>query len=75
MNEKLSTKIESAAKEAGKDLYLESLYSTLEMCDLILQNSQVLPDEQVLKAQKLRKETQGNIQKREAIPKERRLGN
>lgn len=56
-----------------EDLYLKSLYNTLEMCDLVLQNSQVLPDEQVVKAQKLRKETQESIQKREAIPVEKRL--
>lgn len=69
----IDQKIENASKEAGKDLYLESLYSTLEMCDLVLQNSQVFSKEKVLKAQKLREETQEYIRKREAIPFERRL--
>lgn len=64
---------DAATKKDKKDTYLEGLYDTLEICDLVLQNSQVFSDEKVLKAQALRRETVENIKKREAIPFDRRL--
>lgn len=65
-------KIENAKKEV-KDTYLESMYATIETCDLVIQNSQIFSDDKVLKAKKLREETLGYIKKREAIPMEQRL--
>lgn len=70
INDKIN---DAAVRTSAKDTYLEGLYNTLELCDIVLQNSQVLPEEHVLKAQKLRRETMENIRKREAIPAERRL--
>lgn len=66
-------RIKDASGRVGKDTYLESLYSTLEVCDMVLQNSQTFSQEHIQKAQKLRKETQEYIHKREAIPVERRI--
>lgn len=60
------------AKET-RDKYLEGLYETIKMCDLVLQNAQAFSTERVQSAQKLRKETEEYIRKREAIPLERRL--
>lgn len=62
----LDEKIKDAAA-SKKDTYLESLYETIEMCDLVIQNAQVFSSDRVLQAQKLRKETEENIRKREAV--------
>ena len=56
-----------------KDTYLESLYSTLEMCDLVLQNRTSFTVDRVERVEKLRQETQEWIRKREAIPSEQRI--
>lgn len=48
----------------SEDLYLKSLRDTLTMCDLVIQNRQVLGDEKVQQARKLRAETEERIQKR-----------
>lgn len=56
-----------------KDTYLESLYTTLEMCDLVLQNKSKFPKEQVERAEQIKLETEGFIKKRESIPMEQRL--
>lgn len=55
------------------DEYLEGLRSTLELCDLVLQNEHAFSTEQIEKARKLKKDTQVNIEKREAIPFEKRI--
>lgn len=55
-----------------KDKYLQSLYDTLTMCDLVIQNRQVLGDGKVQQAKKLKAETEQRIQKRESIPFDRR---
>lgn len=61
----LNEKIKEAASK--KDTYLESLYSTIEMCDLVIQNAQVFANDRVEQARKLRRETEENIRKREAV--------
>lgn len=53
--------------ETKRDTYLESLRETIEVCDLVIQNAQVFSNDRVLQAQKLRKETEENIRKREAV--------
>ena len=44
------------------DVYLDSLYKTLEMCDLVLTNSETFTREDIKNARKLRIETQERIQ-------------
>lgn len=56
-----------------KDTYLKSLCSTLEVCDLVLQNKGTFTQEQIQKAEQLKKETEKNIQARESIPLDKRL--
>ncbi len=58
--------------ESEKDVYLEGMYSTLEMCDFVIQNADRL-DDKVARAKKLREETLKNIERREAIPREERM--
>ena len=55
-----------------KDDYLQSLYDTLAMCELIIQNRQVLGEEKVQQAIKLKVETEQRIKKRRAIPMSKR---
>lgn len=60
-------------KEMQKDTYLQSLHSTIEVCDLVLQNKGAFTQEQIQKAEQLKKETEKNIQARESIPLDKRL--
>ena len=46
---------------AKKDYYLQSLYDTLTMCDLVIQNRQALGEEKVQQAKKLKAETEQRI--------------
>lgn len=71
----LMDQIDAAAdrRQNQKDSYLESLRTTMEMCDMILNSRHAFPADQVAKAEKLKIETLENIRKREAIPFERRL--
>lgn len=55
-----------------KDDYLQSLYDTLAMCELVIQNRQVLGEEKVQQAIKLKVETEQRIQNRRAIPMSKR---
>ena len=55
-----------------KDDYLQSLYDTLAMCELVIQNRQVLGEEKVQQAIKLKVETEQRIKKRRAIPMSKR---
>ena len=71
--EKLDTKMADAAERTTKDTYLESLLATLEACDLVLQNKTAFSEQQIARAEQLRAEAQKNIEKRLAIPMERRL--
>lgn len=59
--------------EMQKDTYLQSLHSTIEVCDLVLQNKGAFTQEQIQKAEQLKKETEKNIQARESIPLDKRL--
>ena len=59
-------------QEKQQDLYLQSLNDTLTMCDLVIQNRQVLGTEKVQQAIKLKAETEERIQKRvRVLEKER----
>lgn len=48
----------------SEDLYLQSLRDTLTMCDLVIQNQQVLGDEKVQQARKLKAETEERYRQR-----------
>ena len=61
------------APEPKKDEYLEGLYTTLELCDLVIENADKLSADHIAKARKLKEETKVNIAKREAIPLQYRL--
>lgn len=58
----LDQQIREADKK--KDTYLQSLQDTVEMCDLVIQNRQVLGEDKVQQAIKLKAETEERIQKR-----------
>lgn len=62
-----------AEKKILHDEYLVGLYSTIEICDFVLQNEAVMTQEQIEKARKLKEETKINIAKRESIPFEQRI--
>ena len=56
-----------------KDLYLESLYLTLEMCELTLSNREKFDPGVVAKAEEIERVTKERIRLRELIPPEDRI--
>ena len=56
-----------------KDLYLESLYLTLEMCELTIANREKFDPAVVAKAEEIERVTKERIRLRELIPLEDRI--
>ena len=56
-----------------KDLYLESLYLTLEMCELTIANREKFDPSVVAKAEEIERVTKERIRLRELIPPEDRI--
>ena len=54
--------------EREKDEYLDSLYRTVEMCDLTIQNRAKFNPDVVASAERIKRETEERIRLRELIP-------